>query len=348
VTEADKRRGLRLGLEAEPPLRDLAERVAGDLEERLRQRFPGIEWTVEVIDGSVKDPQARITELVSQARQTMLDGGLDLAICLTEIPLRLDGRPLTVQASATDGVAVVSVPALGPVDVERRVVETTVNAVAALVGKGDAADSLDELASPLGTARVQGDGTIRFTGAAVKGNLRLLLGMVRANRPWRFAAKLSRVVVAALGTASYVLASASFWMLADHMSWQRLLALSVGAVAITSTAVIAAHDLWERSLQPQTRERVILFNAVTTLTVVIGVLSLYAGLAGFSVAGVFSLLPQSAVDEQLGRDAGAAEYLKLAWLSASLATLAGALGSLISSDLAVRDAAYAYWSTEDD
>jgi hypothetical protein len=93
---------------------------------------------------------------------------------------------------------------------------------------------------------------------------------------------------------------------------------------------------------------VILFNAVTTLTVVIGVLSLYAGLAGFSVAGVFSLLPQSAVDEQLGRDAGAAEYLKLAWLSASLATLAGALGSLISSDLAVRDAAYAYWSTEDD
>ena len=95
----------------------------------------------------------------------------------------------------------------------------------------------------------------------VRGNLQLLLGMVRANHPWRFAARLSRAVVAALGTAAYVLASTGFWTLASHMTWLRLLALMATALLITTTAMIVAHGLWERSTTPQTRERVVLFNA---------------------------------------------------------------------------------------
>jgi uncharacterized membrane protein len=352
-----ERRLLRLGLDAEPQLRELAERIAGALEERLRDRFPTIDWKVEVTEGHRKDPQARIAELARAEREAMLNRGDDLAICLTDIPLRSRRRALTAVASASDGVALISVPALGPLDVESKLVDTALGVIEALVGEGDGRrngdrrkqrvrDRLHELASPHATAEVHDDRTVRFSGAVVLGNLRLLLGMVRANRPWRFAAKLSRVVVAALGTAAYVLASAGFWTLAHHMTWQRLLALSVAAVAITSTALITAHDLWERSHRAQTRERVVLFNAVTTLTVVIGVLTLYAGLGAFSVVGAFALVPEGALEEQIGREAVTVDFLKLAWLGASLATLAGALGSLVDSDLAVRDAAYSYWSSD--
>jgi uncharacterized membrane protein len=346
-------RHLRLGLQAEPQLHDLAARVADRFPEDLARRFSDIEWRVEVAQGEPKNPHARIAELVRAARQAMLDRGWDLVICLTDIPLRSDGRPLTAHASATDGVALISVPALGAIDVESKLRDTALDVVAALVGEGagehgdgDRAtrirDRLRELASPLGTARVEDDDTIRFSGAVIRGNLRLLVGMVRANRPWRVAARLSKALVAAIGTAAYVLASTGFWTLADHMTWPRQLGLCAAALAIASVAMIWAHGLWERSSNPHTRERVVLFNAVTTLTIAIGVLTLYLGLLAFSMIGAFSLIPPGAFEAQTGRDPAAADYLNLAWLGASLATLAGALGSLIDGDLAVREAAYGY------
>jgi uncharacterized membrane protein len=339
-------RTLRVGIHAESQLRTLAERIVDDLREELERRFEGIEWRVELGDGEPKNPQAKIAELVQDARRLLLDNHWDLVICLTDIPLRSDDhRPLTAVASATDGVGLISVPALGAIALEDRVREAALDLIAALVGwsedRESVRDRLHELASPIGTAQVRDDNTIRFSTAVIRGNLRLLLGMVRANHPWRVTVKLSRALVAALGTAAYVLASTGFWTLASYMTWPRLLVLALAALLTTTVALIAAHDLWERSADPQTRERVVLFNAVTVLTIAIGVLTLYLALLAFSVVGAFSLVPQGALKSQINR-AAVGDYLRLAWMATSLATLAGALGSLVESDLAVREAAYGY------
>ena len=315
----------------------------------LQRMFPGIEWKVELGESEILDPQARIAELVRGARTQLLDHGWDLLVYLTDIPMISGGRPVAAHASPIDGVGLVSVPALGVVDVDARVREAVIDVLEALVPgseDGDRREELEarfeELASAVGTAQVRDDDTIRFTNAVIRGHLRLLVGMVRANRPWRVAAKLSRALVASLGTAAYVLASAGFWTLAAHMTWPRLLGLTLAAIVITSVALIVAHDLWERGTRPETRERVVLFNLVTTLTIAIGVLTLYLALLAFSMIGSVSLIPQDALEEQLGHSAGPSEYLRLAWLATSLASLAGALGSLVESDLAVREAAYGH------
>lgn len=339
-------RTLWVGLHAEPELRNLAERIVDGVREELERRFPGIEWRVELGEGGPKNPQARIAELVQDARRLLLDNRWDLVICLTDIPLRSDDhRPLTAIASATDGVGLISVPALGAIALEERVREAALDLIAALVGWNDedresVRDRLHELGSPIGMAQVD-DNTIRFSTAVMRGNLRLLIGMVRANHPWRVTVKLSRALVAALGTAAYVLASSGFWMLASYMTWPRLLGLALAALVTTSVALIAAHNLWEHSADSHTRERVVLFNAVTALTIAIGVLTLYLALLAFSVVGSFSLIPEGALNAQIHR-AAAGDYLRLAWMATSLATLAGALGSLVESDLAVREAAYGY------
>ena len=72
----------------------------------------------------------------------------------------------------------------------------------------------------------------------------------------------------------------------------------------------------------------------------LAVLTLYAGLLVLSVLGGAALIPRSVYDCNVGHAPALADYLKLGWLAATIATLAGALGSLIESDESVREAAY--------
>jgi len=151
-----------VGLQAEPQLHGLAERIAGDFGRDLKRRFPEIERRVAVGDPVAKDPQARLADLVRFARGLLLERGWDLMTCLTDIPLLAGGRPLTARASATDGVALISVPALGAMDLDGLVRETAVDLIDALVGgrgEDDAErretvrDRLRELAHPIARRR---------------------------------------------------------------------------------------------------------------------------------------------------------------------------------------------------
>jgi hypothetical protein len=54
-------------------MRNLAERIFDDLRDELERRFPRIEWRVELGEGGPNNPQARIAELVQDARRLLLD-----------------------------------------------------------------------------------------------------------------------------------------------------------------------------------------------------------------------------------------------------------------------------------
>ena len=58
------------------------------------------------------------------------------------------------------------------------------------------------------------------------------------------------------------------------------------------------------------------------------------------------LLPRSVLGSVLGRPAGAADYLALAWLLAAIAIVGGAVGTGFASDDAVVQAAYGYRQRE--
>ena len=64
----------------------------------------------------------------------LLDRGWHLAVCVTDLPLQTARRPVIAHVSATHGVAVLSMPALGPVSVRKRTVETIVRLVGHILG----------------------------------------------------------------------------------------------------------------------------------------------------------------------------------------------------------------------
>lgn len=349
---------VRLGLIA---CGELPERLAGqlvdDLPRALAERAcSDLAWEVpRVTDPLAADPRSDGTDMVDAARRRMLREGWDLAVCLTDVPLRIGRRPIVADASATHGVAVLSLPALGAVQLRRRACDAVVRLVDGLMSEslelGQASGGrrsrvgrrLGELAASTRTVRPgEPDVDVRFVAAVVRGNLRLLSGMLRANRPWRLAARLSRALAAALAAVAFALVTSDIWRLADASGPLRLAVLGIASVALTVVALIVAHGLWERSAQNRAPERIVLFNVATALTLALGVAALYAALFGLTLLGAGLMLDSEVLDGAVGHDVGLRDYAELAWMIASLATVGGALGSALESDAAVREAAYGY------
>jgi hypothetical protein len=64
----------------------------------------------------------------------MVQEGWNLALCLRDVPLRIGWRPVVATASATHGVGLISLPALGVVQLRRRATAAAVRLVDGLVG----------------------------------------------------------------------------------------------------------------------------------------------------------------------------------------------------------------------
>jgi hypothetical protein len=148
-------------------------------------------------------------------------------------------------------------------------------------------------------------------------------------------------LVAAFAAAAYGVVTSDVWGISAAMGSLRLVVVCVGSILCTSAALIVAHGLWEQTPDRRLRDQVILFNFATATTVVIGIGSLYAALFLLVFAGAELLLTPHVLASGLGHAVGLRDYLTLAWFTASLATVGGALGASLESDEAVREAAYA-------
>jgi hypothetical protein len=99
----------------------------------LDQRLPGARWCVEVMEHRLVQPPASDAQIVKAARKTLLEMGWDVVICLTDLPLHVDQRPVVAHANPVRNVAIVSVPALGAMGGRHRIRETIVRLLVRLI-----------------------------------------------------------------------------------------------------------------------------------------------------------------------------------------------------------------------
>jgi uncharacterized membrane protein len=343
---------MRLGLVVTPVLDSGAGgKLAEDVERELTERYPDVGWSVTAVRDSLVSAPALLTEIVDAARSRLLDERWDLVVHVTELPLRIARRPVLTHSSRTHRVALVSLPALGLKQSDRRLVQSVVDAVGVFAGdterrrgeKGGHRRSVGRRLVELAT-EVEGsealDGVTLLQRVAT-GNVRLVLGMVRANHPWRLVVRLSRALIGALGVAAFAVITSDVWRIAATLSPLRLAVLCLATIATAVTTLIAAHGLWERATDRRVREQAILFNLVTVITVAIGILVLYAAVCVLSLAAAGIMIDPSVLATQIGRHTGFGDYVRLALVAGALATVGGTLGGTLESDAAVREAAYA-------
>jgi hypothetical protein len=313
----------------------LAERTAVQLPAELADQQDGsVRWEVSVeIQPYLRDDQvslARIIEAVAPLEKTA-----DVVVYITDLPRRDGTVPVLTEMSPQDHFGLISVAGVGAAFVASRVLALVVLAVAVVTDQPEL--------SPRKTARLpfteSSDG-IRFFAPRGLRRVRLLAGMVRANRPWRLVVGLSRVLVVALGSGALALATDTIWQFADTIGPWRMGLTTVLSIAAMVAWLILDHELWERSPAPDERTRSRLYNLATLITLTIGVGVLHVALFVAMLCTAAILLKPEVFAQAVGHPVSTAGYLWLAWLTASIATVGGALGSGLEDDEGVKAAAY--------
>lgn len=179
---------------------------------------------------------------------------------------------------------------------------------------------------------------LALTGA--RGKLRLLTGMVRANRPWRLVPSLSPALAGAAAGAAFGVFYSNIWQLADAFSTARLVLVNAAALLAMIVWLIFDNGLWESPRNRRLRAESALYNSVTTLTVSFGVFCMYLLLYVVTLLAAVVAIPTDYLATTLRHGAGFPDLVTIAWLSASMGTIAGALGSGLAGEEAVRRAAY--------
>jgi hypothetical protein len=344
---------VKLGLIVSPAIDQLAaDELAAELGAALAERYPEVDWELEIVSDPLAEPPVHLTDLVSAARQLLLEADWDLAVAITELPLRLSHRPLLSHVSRTHNVALVSLPALGVLKRRRRLYSVVADAVGTLLGDQPQRRDRRSAARRLGVERRlaelaediddEDEGSAIYVARVVSGNLRLLVGMVGANHPWRLVSRLWRAMLAAGAAAAFALISLEVWKIAASLGVVRLALPALASVAAAAATLIVGHRLWERAPDPRVREQVTLFNLATAATVIFGMTALYLFVFVASLLAAVVLIVPSLFSETVGHEVDAWDYLRLAWLSSSLGTIGGALGATLETDETVREAAYAH------
>ena len=315
-------RSVDVGIVSDPGLAEVVgATVAGRLADVLQQHVCGdVDWRVHHRSHPLATgEQTRLADIV--AADVPVEPTWDITVLLTDLPRREGTDPVQMEASADRRLAVVSLPALGAWRLNRRAERVIVSAVA-------------ELFDPGSWTRP------RRVGSPIGPRLRLLSGMVRANRPWQLFSGLSRALAGVFGTAALAMINSNGWQLGDSLGPGRLAGIAALSTIALTAWLIVDHELWERPREARGQQLARLYNTATAVTLALGVMCLYLGLFGV-LSGISALvLDTQVLRTTLQHTPSWADRLGIVWFATSAAMIGGALGSGLEHDDVVREAAY--------
>lgn len=307
------------------------------------------EWVTRVQQERLPPSDSQHTAMMELARTEMDQQGWDITVCVTDLPMRSGKHAIMADVNSQRRVIVVSVPAFGAMNLRRRVRAVVAQLIADVHRPGTPEEGTEQHArrrlSVLGRRfrrRTPDQSGVDARVSSRWGVLRLLLGMVRANRPWHLVWGLTGPLVGAFAFSAFYLLNATVWELATALSLWRLPLAVVGAVAVMVGWLVVYHRLWEpvRDRPRAERRQAVLFNVSTVATLSTGVCFMYLGLGLVNTVAGLVLLSPEILQSHIAGQVSASTYVLIPLLVTAAATVAGAIGSGFESEDSVHNAAF--------
>lgn len=331
-----------------------------------------VEWNIEVQVDPLTGAAEYVEDIIDEATILKEKYDWDFSICITDLPIFSEGKLVLGDSNGQEGVAQISLPAFGLFPTKKRLIKIMIHMVSELyyaflnqkgtiwatkgigplVGnkKKNVFSSFKKMFYFSPIRRITPPTDIEKINSRfvivpkINAQFRVLLGMTLANRPWTIMPSFKRVVAISFATGAYGLIFNTLWKLSISYDVNRFLGLMVGAIFGMVIWIIFAHYLWEPKTNKNTEKVRNLYNYTTILTLVVTVSMFYIILfLLFQIAVVF-FVPPDLFKETTGltHDITPLNYMKLAWLVTSIATVAGAIGAGLEDDSKVRNVTYGY------
>lgn len=314
---------------------------AESIREELQQRLEEVCEAPVRLDLRTSTLRLRPDGTLDLSRATDLArsfGDTDVTLLLTEIPRLHEGRPLIAEIFPEQDIAVLSCPTLGVLTTRRRVIDALMSCVLRMVPTHRSADAsrYERRWSQWRTLTGPEEHQL-LQGSRVIGGARTVAGMVAGNEPFRTAPKLSGALAAATATGAFGIFYNSIWSMSMYLPTPRLLLIGLLAMLVITTWLIVGNRLWDEPKHERLAPVVLLYNLSTVLTLLMMVGLLYALLVVLIFVSSLIVIAPDYLAEVTQREPVLTRYLDIAWLSAAMGVVAGALGSSFDNDTELRN-----------
>lgn len=317
--------------------------IKDDLPGILRDKISNdVTWRVEAETDPLTGTRVNIDDLLQDVDERKERAGWTYAIAVSDLPVRYNNHIVLAEGRTSQNIAMLSVVAMGAVRVTSRIPDHIVALLKDMGAENDGNGLSEDAGSRAHSAATDTDIDINYAASQWLGVPRLLAGMVYANRPGRLFPSFKTTIAAAFAAGGYGLAFTTLWQLGSVYGYLRLITLMLIAMTVLVGWIILTHGLWESGRAEVSRFDRSLYNAATIATIASGVVFAYIIVFVLLLLAAVVYIPTSMLESTIGQTPTPITYVRVAWVTSSVATIAGAIGAGLENSEAVRNATFGW------
>lgn len=362
---------LSLGIVTAPGITTrLSEKFKDNLKDILDEWFTNDNaWSINIVVDHITGAAENADKIMHQAIKIREDHEWDYVISLTDLPLFYEKSVVLSDINRQQCAAQVSLPAFGAFPTANKVKKTLVHITKELYFNQHTMENMELNQHGIGIKnKVTKEKSFQFIKNTFKfntierreldedenfsvrflvqpkwtGKFKVLAGMTAANSPWSIMPSFKRVIGLAFATGCYMLIFNTLWQLSGLYGMPRFITLMITAMTAMVTWIIFAHNLWEKKQNYKSQKLRFMYNITTIMTLTISVMLFYISMFLLFSIAVIIFVPADIFKEVLNHDVTLLDYIKLAWLVTSAATVAGAIGAGLENEESVKQVTYGY------